>query len=70
MAAIFNHFGFAYTRDGSGDAETFSVVPPSYRFDLKLEEDLMEEVGPRLSSSTCQRLRARHTMTQLQNNNI
>jgi len=28
----------------SSDGDTFLVVPPSYRFDLELEEDLIEEV--------------------------
>ncbi|MBY0579383.1 MAG: phenylalanine--tRNA ligase subunit beta [Burkholderiales bacterium] len=31
--------------DFSIEGEVFSVVPPSYRFDLKIEEDLVEEVA-------------------------
>ena len=44
MAAIFDRFSFAYARDGHGDAEVFRVTPPPYRFDLEIEEDLIEEV--------------------------
>jgi phenylalanyl-tRNA synthetase beta chain len=33
--------GFAYTRN----ADTFVVTPPSYRFDIAIEEDLIEEIA-------------------------
>lgn len=33
--------GFAYTRDG----DTLTVTPPSYRFDIEIEEDLIEEIA-------------------------
>jgi phenylalanyl-tRNA synthetase beta chain len=33
--------GFAYTRDG----DTLTVTPPSYRFDITIEEDLIEEIA-------------------------
>ena len=35
------------TADGApgGDADTLTVTPPSYRFDLQIEEDLIEEVA-------------------------
>lgn len=41
VAAIFTSLGlgFSYTDD------TFHVTPPSYRFDLNIEEDLIEEVA-------------------------
>ena len=41
MAAAFSRLGFAFSR--AGDA--FVVVPPSFRFDLQIEEDLIEEVA-------------------------
>ncbi|HEU5175827.1 MAG TPA: phenylalanine--tRNA ligase subunit beta [Burkholderiales bacterium] len=41
MAAAFKRLGFAFkARDGG-----FTVTPPSYRFDLTIEEDLIEEVA-------------------------
>ena len=45
MAAIFDRFGFACVREGEGDQEVFAVTPPSWRFDLEIEEDLIEEVA-------------------------
>ncbi len=45
MAAIFGSFRFAYVREGAGDDEVFLVTAPSYRFDLEIEEDLIEEVA-------------------------
>jgi len=41
IAAIFTRLGFAHSVDG----DTFIVEPPSYRFDLMIEEDLIEEVA-------------------------
>jgi len=41
MAEIFTRLGLPFTTDGS----TFTVTPPSYRFDLEIEEDLIEEVA-------------------------
>jgi phenylalanyl-tRNA synthetase beta chain len=41
MAATFTRLGLTHTRD----AETFTVTPPSYRFDIEIEEDLIEEVA-------------------------
>ncbi len=41
MKAIFARLGLAFEFDG----ETFSVTPPSYRFDIEIEEDLIEEVA-------------------------
>ncbi|GAA5235404.1 phenylalanine--tRNA ligase subunit beta [Verticiella sediminum] len=41
IAAIFTRLGLAHQRD----ADAFLVTPPSYRFDLTIEEDLIEEVA-------------------------
>jgi phenylalanyl-tRNA synthetase beta chain len=41
MAAIFSRLKFQFKK--SGDA--FVVTPPSYRFDIEIEEDLIEEVA-------------------------
>ncbi len=41
IAQIFTRLGLAFERDG----DTFSVMPPSYRFDIEIEEDLIEEVA-------------------------
>ncbi|HEX7055448.1 MAG TPA: phenylalanine--tRNA ligase subunit beta [Burkholderiales bacterium] len=41
MAGAFRRLGFAFRRDG----DAFVVEPPSYRFDIAIEEDLVEEVA-------------------------
>jgi phenylalanyl-tRNA synthetase beta chain len=41
IARIFTRLGLAFERDG----DTFSVTPPAYRFDIEIEEDLIEEVA-------------------------
>ena len=41
IADIFTRLGLPFTQ-GEG---TFSVTPPSYRFDIEIEEDLIEEVA-------------------------
>ena len=41
MARIFERLGLPFEFDG----ERFSVTPPSYRFDIEIEEDLIEEVA-------------------------
>ncbi|MFI4953448.1 MAG: phenylalanine--tRNA ligase subunit beta [Burkholderiales bacterium] len=41
IAAIFARLGFPTTREGAD----FVVTPPSYRFDLSIEEDFIEEVA-------------------------
>ncbi len=38
---VFTRLGLPFTQDG----DTLSVIPPSWRFDLKIEEDLIEEVA-------------------------
>jgi phenylalanyl-tRNA synthetase beta chain len=45
MADVFTRLGFRFRREGSGSDEFFVVTPPSYRFDIELEEDLIEEVA-------------------------
>ncbi|MGE5793565.1 MAG: phenylalanine--tRNA ligase subunit beta [Bacteroidota bacterium] len=45
MADIFARLGLAATRSGRGADEAFVVTPPSYRFDIGIEEDLIEEVA-------------------------
>ncbi|MCX4160586.1 MULTISPECIES: phenylalanine--tRNA ligase subunit beta [Paraburkholderia] len=41
IAQIFTRLGLTFERDG----DTFSVTPPPYRFDIEIEEDLIEEVA-------------------------
>lgn len=41
IGAVFDRLGFAWTREG----DRFVVTPPSWRFDLQIEEDLIEEVA-------------------------
>jgi phenylalanyl-tRNA synthetase beta chain len=40
-ASVFTRLGLSYTQDN----DVFTVTPPSYRFDLEIEEDLIEEVA-------------------------
>ncbi|MBK6748151.1 phenylalanine--tRNA ligase subunit beta [Ottowia sp.] len=40
-AQVFRRLGLAFTEGGG----TLTVVPPAYRFDLRIEEDLIEEVA-------------------------
>lgn len=41
MAGAFTRLGFKYT----SKKDSFTVIPPSYRFDIAIEEDLIEEVA-------------------------
>ena len=41
IAAIFTRLSFVFSRDGAD----FAVTPPSFRFDLVIEEDFIEEVA-------------------------
>ena len=41
IAEIFSRLDLPFARDG----EEFVVTPPSYRFDLEIEEDLIEEIA-------------------------
>lgn len=45
MASIFQRLGFHVREEQSHDGPAFVVVPPSYRFDIEIEEDLIEEVA-------------------------
>ena len=41
VADVFQRLGFEFKQEG----DTFVVTPPSYRFDIEIEEDLIEEVA-------------------------
>jgi phenylalanyl-tRNA synthetase beta chain len=41
MAGVFTRLGFSFKTK----RDSFTVVPPSYRFDITIEEDLIEEVA-------------------------
>lgn len=43
MHAAFTRLGFEYTYDE--EKGVFTIVPPAYRFDIEIEEDLIEEVA-------------------------
>ena len=45
IAGIFSRLNLAFGREGAGAEEAFVVTPPSYRFDIEIEEDLIEEVA-------------------------
>jgi len=45
IADIFTRLGLPHTVEHHPDGDTFIVTPPSYRFDLEIEEDLIEEVA-------------------------
>ncbi len=46
MAGIFERLGLPARHEAKGsDDEAFVVTPPSHRFDLEIEEDLVEEVA-------------------------
>jgi phenylalanyl-tRNA synthetase beta chain len=45
MADIFRRLGFTFQREAAGHDQAFIVTPPSYRFDIEREEDLIEEVA-------------------------
>jgi phenylalanyl-tRNA synthetase beta chain len=47
VSDVFTRLGFAFTVNDGADAAktTFIVTPPSYRFDMEIEEDLIEEVA-------------------------
>lgn len=44
IADIFTRLNLAFTRESNTDGVVFIVTPPSYRFDIEIEEDLIEEV--------------------------
>ncbi len=41
VADIFTRLGLPFTQEG----DVFAVTPPSYRFDIEIEEDLIEEIA-------------------------
>ncbi|MFO7746803.1 MAG: phenylalanine--tRNA ligase subunit beta, partial [Orrella sp.] len=41
VAQVFDSLAFEWTAEG----DVFKVIPPSYRFDIRIEEDLIEEVA-------------------------
>ncbi|WP_322016115.1 phenylalanine--tRNA ligase subunit beta [Paraburkholderia sp. J12] len=45
IAQIFTRLGLTFTRSAGNEGDTFSVTPPPYRFDIEIEEDLIEEVA-------------------------
>ncbi len=45
VSDVFKRLGLEFTVSGQGDASVFTVKAPSYRFDLDIEEDLIEEVA-------------------------
>jgi phenylalanyl-tRNA synthetase beta chain len=61
IGAIFARLGLAAKREG----EDFVVTPPSYRFDLAIEEDFIEEVARLYGYDNIPALPARHTQSML-----
>ncbi len=45
MADIFARLGLSHTLGGAAGGDVFLVTPPSFRFDIEIEEDLIEEVA-------------------------
>lgn len=45
VADIFRRLGLTTTVESGADGEVFVVTPPSWRFDIEIEEDLIEEVA-------------------------
>ena len=45
MGEIFDRLGLPSAREFGADGETFVVAPPSYSFDLAIQEDLIEEIA-------------------------
>ncbi|MQY50556.1 phenylalanine--tRNA ligase subunit beta [Rhodocyclus gracilis] len=41
IAQVCEHLGFSFTQEN----DAFVVTPPSYRFDIEIEEDLIEEIA-------------------------
>ncbi len=61
IAGIFTRLGFAFARDG----DVFVVTPPSYRFDLALEEDFAEEIARTHGYDNIPAAPARHASSML-----
>ena len=45
VARIFNRLGLHASIESGVDGDVFTVAPPAWRFDLEIEEDLVEEVA-------------------------
>lgn len=45
IADVFQRLNLPFTRSEGAEGEVFDVTPPSYRFDIEIEEDLIEEVA-------------------------
>jgi len=45
VSDVFKRLGLEFSVSGQGEASVFTVKTPSYRFDLDIEEDLIEEVA-------------------------
>ncbi|HMX16544.1 MAG TPA: phenylalanine--tRNA ligase subunit beta, partial [Rhodocyclaceae bacterium] len=45
IARLIQGMGFSFDRDGEGTDSVFTVTPPSWRFDIAIEEDLIEELA-------------------------
>ena len=45
MGEVFSRLGLPFHQECASTGDAFVVTPPSYRFDLEIEEDLIEEVA-------------------------
>ena len=45
IADVFQRLGLPFAQSEGAEGTVFEVTPPSYRFDLEIEEDLIEEVA-------------------------
>ncbi len=45
VESVFKGLGFSFTHAVVGEDDVFTVTPPPHRFDLAIEEDLVEEVA-------------------------
>ncbi len=45
MSGIFSRLGFAFRHEAAAEGDAFVVTPPAYRFDIAIEEDLIEEIA-------------------------
>ncbi len=61
IGAIFSRLGLAAKREGAD----FVVTPPSYRFDLAIEEDFIEEVARLYGYDNIPALPVKHTQAML-----
>jgi len=61
IAALFGRLGFSFERVG----EDFLVTPPSYRFDLGIEEDFVEEIARLHGFDAIPAVASRHAQTML-----